>query len=193
MLAAAGPEVPPPEPADLWAGPMQGAVPATLTGATVLPTAPAAAQFLNDHSALPIDVSAAPIRPPGMTADMPWLPAAHQDIGGSLWLPGAGLMVLQPDRAEGYLEAVAKRVGYDKQRFVMVYCHPNCWGSWNAAKRLLQAGYANVAWFPGGIEAWAGADLPLQRTEPTPFDASGVAKMGLSLCAEPISGIDIAA
>jgi PQQ-dependent catabolism-associated CXXCW motif protein len=169
MLAAAGPEVPPPEPAALWAGSMQGAVPATLAGATVLPTAPAAAQFLNDHSALALDVSAAPIRPPGTTADMPWLPAAHQDIGGSLWLPGAGLMVLEPDRAEGYLEAVAKRVGYDKQRFVMVYCHPNCWGSWNAAKRLLQAGYANVAWFPGGIEAWAGADLPLQRTEPTPF------------------------
>ena len=100
---------------------------------------------------------------------MPWLPAAHQDIGGGLWLPGAGLAVLQPDRARAYLEAVAKHVGYDKDRFVMVYCHPNCWGSWNAAKRLLQAGYANVAWFPGGIEAWAGADLPLQRTEPTPF------------------------
>ncbi len=148
---------------------MQGAVPATLAGAIVVLTARAAEQFLTEHHALPIDVSAAPIRPPGMAPHMPWLPPAHQDIPGGLWLPNAGLAVLHPDRGEGFLHAVAEHVGGDRDRFILVYCHANCWGSWNAAKRLLQAGYVNVAWFPGGIEAWAAADLPLHGIEPTPF------------------------
>lgn len=169
LLAAAAPDTPPSEPPGLWSGPMQGVVPATLAGATVLPTAGAAIAFLADHQSLPIDVAAAPERPLGMAAGMPWLPPAHQDIPGSIWLPGAGQAVLQPDRAEAYLGAVRGRTGNDPGRFVMVYCHRNCWASWNAAKRLVQAGYSHVAWFPPGIEGWAGAELPLERTEPTPY------------------------
>jgi rhodanese-related sulfurtransferase len=38
--------------------------------------------------------------------------------------------------------------------------------SWNAAKRALEMGYSNVAWYPDGIDGWAFADLPLQESTP---------------------------
>jgi PQQ-dependent catabolism-associated CXXCW motif protein len=165
LLAAAAP----PEPAGFWTGPMQGAVPATLAGATVLATAAAAQAFLTQHQALPIDVGPAPERPATLAPGLPWLPAAHQDIPGSLWLPGAGSAVLQPARAAAFRTAVAARTGGDGDRVVLVYCHADCWGSWNAAKCLVQAGYRHVAWFPPGVEGWAAADLPFQRTAATPY------------------------
>jgi PQQ-dependent catabolism-associated CXXCW motif protein len=169
LLCAAAAEAPPAEPSGLWPGPLQGPVPATLTGATVLPTAQAAERFLAEHHALAIDASPAPAKPPAMAPGMPWLPPAHQDIPGSFWLPDAGRDVLQPERAGAYLALVARLTGNDFGRFVLVYCHPSCWASWNAAKRLVQAGYAHVAWFPPGIEGWAQADLPLQRVAPTVY------------------------
>jgi PQQ-dependent catabolism-associated CXXCW motif protein len=148
---------------------MDSAVPATLSGATVLPTAQAAQAFIASHHALPIDVSAQPKKPPDMAPAMVWLPAAHQDIPGSAWLPGAGRAVLQPDRAQAYLSAVAHLTSNNTGRFIVVYCHPNCWGSWNAAKRLVQAGYTHIAWYSPGIEAWAAADFPLQQTQPVSY------------------------
>jgi PQQ-dependent catabolism-associated CXXCW motif protein len=165
LLTAAAP----PEPAGLWSGAMDSAVPATLAGAVVLPTPQAARAFIASHHALPIDVSPPPKKPPNMAPGMVWLPAAHQDIPGSFWLPGAGRAVLQADRAQAYLGAVAKIAGNDPTRYLVVYCHPNCWGSWNAAKRLVQAGYSHVAWYSPGIEGWAAAGLPLQRTEPVAY------------------------
>jgi rhodanese-related sulfurtransferase len=42
--------------------------------------------------------------------------------------------------------------------------------SWNAAKRALAMGYANVAWYPDGTDGWADADLPLEQA--TPAEAS---------------------
>ncbi len=38
--------------------------------------------------------------------------------------------------------------------------------SWNAAKRAISWGYANVIWFPDGTEGWAEADLPLVEGKP---------------------------
>lgn len=165
LLTAAAP----PEPAGLWTGPMDGPVPATLTGATVLTTPQAVKTFISGHHALAIDVSALPKKPPNMAPGMVWLPAAHQDIPGSTWLPGAGHAPLPPDRAKAFLDAVARVTRNDHARFIVVYCHPNCWGSWNAAKRLVLAGYTHIAWYFGGIEGWAAADYPLQRTEPVTY------------------------
>jgi PQQ-dependent catabolism-associated CXXCW motif protein len=165
LLTAAAP----PEPAGLWTGPMDGPVPATLAGATVLPTPQATKSFISSHHALAIDVSALPNKPPNMAPGMVWLPAAHQDIPGSTWLPGAGHAPLPPDRTKAFLDAVARVARSDHARFIVVYCHPNCWGSWNAAKRLVLAGYTHIAWYSGGIEGWAAADYPLQRTEPVKY------------------------
>jgi PQQ-dependent catabolism-associated CXXCW motif protein len=156
-----------PEPPGLWTGDMNAPTPATLAGATVLPDAAAAQAWIAAHHALPVDVAAAPVKPPAMAPGMPWLPAAHQDIPGSLWLPGAGRAVLSAARATAYLRAVADHA--EPAQSVLVYCHPKCWASWNAAKRLLQAGYRNVAWFPGGIDDWANSGMPMERTKPTGY------------------------
>ena len=147
---------------------MQGAVPATLTGATVLPTRTAAEAFLAEHQALAIDVGAAPratAEHGARHAVAAGRASGHprQHLAARRRRRGAAARSRQP----AFLDAVAQRTGNDPARFVMVYCHLNCWGSWNAAKRLVQAGYRNVAWFPAGIEGWAAADLPFQRTEPT--------------------------
>jgi len=158
LLAAAAP----PEPAGLWTGPQHGATPATLAGATVLPSAQAAKKWLESQLPVVIDVSPSPTKPPNMAPGMPWLPPAHQDIPGSTWLPNAGREVLQSARAAAYLQMVKTMATPDHP--VMVYCHANCWGSWNAAKVLVQAGYHHIAWYPGGLETWTAADFDLQRT-----------------------------
>ena len=38
--------------------------------------------------------------------------------------------------------------------------------SWNAAKRALAMGYANIAWYPAGTDGWSAAGLPLQKAAP---------------------------
>jgi hypothetical protein len=40
--------------------------------------------------------------------------------------------------------------------------------SWNAAKRVLSYGYANVAWYPEGTEGWEHANLPVAEARPEP-------------------------
>lgn len=46
---------------------------------------------------------------------------------------------------------------------LIFYCaSPNCWMSYNAALRAIKAGYRNVLWYRGGLEAWKAAGLPTQ-------------------------------
>jgi PQQ-dependent catabolism-associated CXXCW motif protein len=166
-LAAASP--PPAEPAGYWAGAMAGAVPATLAGATVLADPAAVAAWMAANHPVLLDVSPPPKKPPVMAPGMPWLPPAHQDIPGSVWLPDAGRGLLRPQGAEAYRRAVEKLAGAPPGKPVLAYCHPRCWVSWNAAKFLIRAGYTRVAWFPGGIEAWAAAGHDMQPTQAMPY------------------------
>jgi rhodanese-related sulfurtransferase len=47
---------------------------------------------------------------------------------------------------------------------LVFYClSTECWMSYNAALRAINAGYKNVLWYRGGIEAWQAAGLPTQR------------------------------
>ncbi len=160
LLLAAAPT--PAEPPGLWTGAMQGTVPATLRGAVVLATAAAAKSWIEANHPTLIDVAPAPIRPQVMAPTMPWLPPAHQDLPGSIWLPGAGRAVLEPERGAAFLRVMRSRAAFDHP--VLVYCHPNCWASWNAAKFLVLSGYSRVAWFPPGIEGWGAAGFDLQQT-----------------------------
>ena len=38
--------------------------------------------------------------------------------------------------------------------------------SWNAAKRAVAWGFTNVIWYPGGVEEWEAAKLPLEERTP---------------------------
>jgi PQQ-dependent catabolism-associated CXXCW motif protein len=45
---------------------------------------------------------------------------------------------------------------------IVVYCSdPQCWLSYNAALRTVAAGFGNVYWYRGGLQAWQMAGLPL--------------------------------
>ena len=61
---------------------------------------------------------------------------------------------LAPEREALFYARVAALTGGDKAKPVVVFCHVECWGSWNAGKRLVQKGYTGVRWFPQGVEGW---------------------------------------
>ena len=46
---------------------------------------------------------------------------------------------------------------------IVIYCSdPMCWLSYNAALRAIAAGYSNVYWYRGGVQAWQMAGLQMQ-------------------------------
>lgn len=149
------------EPPGLWSGPMQGETPKTLAGAQIVDAAQIKA--LQQAGALLIDASAEPparaqpseLAEPSAGAEPSkfWAPI-HRSIPGAVWLPGAGRGDADAAFAQKFAAHVAQLYGANPERAIAVFCHPSCWGSWNAGKRLIQAGYRHVYWFPGGIEAY---------------------------------------
>ncbi|NEU12799.1 rhodanese [Methylobacterium sp. BTF04] len=155
VLGAAAPADSPvnvPEPAGYWEGALNGYTPKTLAGAGLVDAAGLAALIAAEKPVL-LDVSEADRRPPDMAPGRIWLPV-HRDIPGSVWLPGAGEGVLSPALEAALTARITALTGGDRDRPVVAYCHPDCWGSWNLGKRLVRLGYRRVSWFPEGIEGW---------------------------------------
>ncbi len=167
MLGAAGPADSPvnvPEPEGYYTGPPRGYTPATLKGATVIDLKGLEA-LLPERPVL-IDVVLADHRPAGLPADRPWLPT-HRSIPDSVWMPGAGAAPLAPEKEDAFLARVAALTGADKAKPIVTFCRPECWGSWNAGKRLVAAGYSRVHWFPLGVEGWQDDhDTAVARPDP---------------------------
>ena len=163
--ATAASKAPASEPHGFWTGPVNSAVPATLSGGKVIHTK-ALAALLKKDSVVVVDVSDAPRRPENMAPSAPWLPLPHHGIPGALWIPGAGLGEPPASIDQYYRERLAKATGNDPGRAVVVYCHERCWLSWNGAKRAILYGYRNVYWFPDGIEGWRKANLPTAVVQP---------------------------
>ena len=166
VLAAAAPApAHVPEPHGYWLGPVHGNVPATIAGGTVIRTA-ALAQLLRRGDVALVDVAEATRRPSGLPAGTLWLPPPHRDIPGSIWIPDAGRGVVGPALAAYFRARLAALTGGDRNRTVVIYCHPHCWMSWNAAKRAIRDGYRHVDWYPGGMEAWRKAGHPTAIARP---------------------------
>jgi len=142
-----------PEPSGYWTGPNQGDTPDTVTGGTVIHTPMLAGMLRHGHPVL-IDVSPPPPPPPELPPGTVWMPPAHRDIPGSVWLTGAGKGEIEPAADELYRTKLRTLTGGDLGRAVVLYCHPKCWLSWNAAKRAVSYGYRQVYWYPDGIEGW---------------------------------------
>jgi sulfur-oxidizing protein SoxY len=145
-----------PEPEDFWTGPVNGPVPATLSGGTVIRAADVAA-MLKQRQAVIVDVSNSPARPEKLAPQAVWLPPPHPVIPGSMWVAGAGAGAVDPATERLYRQRLAEATENNLDRPVVVYCHERCWLSWNAAKRAIRYGYRNVYWFPDGIEGWRAA------------------------------------
>ena len=76
-------------------------------------------------------------------------------------LPG-GSLVSTEGQAQALNEGVGQISGGDPGVPIVVHCSaPMCWLSYNAALRAIAAGYGNVCWYRGGLQAWAMAGLPL--------------------------------
>ena len=144
-----------PEPLGPWTGPMQGETPKTLSGAEVINVETLAK--LKEQGALLLDVAMPQQKPekvsPDATKDFPWSPI-HYSVPGAVWLSDAGKGDPSTNYEQKFAARIAALTGGDKQKPVVTFCHPRCWGSWNAAKRLVMLGYINVFWFPGGVEGW---------------------------------------
>ncbi|MGB3045528.1 MAG: rhodanese-like domain-containing protein [Xanthobacteraceae bacterium] len=154
---------PPPEPEGYWQGPMNGRVPATITGGRVIDTQ-ALAALLDREQVVVIDVFPAPRRPEHLSS--PWRPVPHHGVPRSVWIPGMGSGVISAAMTEHFRARLSALTGGDHDRLMVVYCRADCWASWNAAKRLIAEGYRRVFWYPDGIEAWQNAGLPTVVVEP---------------------------
>ncbi len=140
-----------PEPEGLWTGPMHGDTPATLTGATVLDLA--ALEALMADKPILLDVGPADKKPDDFPKDGLWLPT-HRSMPGAIWMPGAGGASLDEKQEAAFFSRIDALTGGDKARPIVTFCKPQCWGSWNAGKRLVVKGYTHVGWFPAGIDGW---------------------------------------
>ncbi len=137
-----------PEPSGYRTHDYRAPTPAGLSGARVV-TTPQAEALWRDKAAIFVDVMPRAPQPPNLPPGTIWRDRPRLNIPGSIWLPDTGYGELAP-ATEDYL------------------CLKDCWMSWNAAKRILAMGYANVAWYPEGTDGWADALLPVVDAQPAP-------------------------
>lgn len=142
-------------------------VPATLAGARVL-TTEEAETIWRASSGIFIDVMPRPPKPKNLPAGTVWRDAPRRNIPGSIWLPDTGYGTLPPAMDDYLQRGLARASRGDKAALLVIYCLADCWMSWNAAKRALTYGYANIAWFPDGTDGWEAAKLPTEDAKPEP-------------------------
>jgi PQQ-dependent catabolism-associated CXXCW motif protein len=153
------------EPAGYWTGAADAPLPAGVHGGHVL-HAQAVASLLKQAGAVVVDVSAAPRRPTELAPGAPWLPLPHRGIPAALWIPGAGAGNIDRDVDDFYRTQLGQATSGNLNARMVVYCHANCWLSWNAAKRAIGYGYRQVSWFPDGVEGWTAAGFATAALEP---------------------------
>jgi PQQ-dependent catabolism-associated CXXCW motif protein len=157
----------PPEPDGYRMDNYRAPVPATLSGARVLSTDEAKAIW-QDGAAVFIDVLPHVPKPKGLPAGTVWRETPRHNIPRSIWLPDTGYGAIAGITEDYLRRGLQRATGGDNTKLLVFYCQAACWMSWNAAKRALSFGYANVAWYPEGTDGWARADLPLVDAQPEP-------------------------
>jgi PQQ-dependent catabolism-associated CXXCW motif protein len=157
----------PPEPEGYRTDNYRAATPATLAGARVVTTAQAEVLW-QDKAAIFVDVMPRAPRPPNLPPGTIWRDRPRSNIPGSIWLPDTGYGELAPVTADYLRKNLEHVTGGDRTKLLVIYCLRDCWMSWNAAKRILAMGYANVAWYPEGTDGWSDALLPVNDAQPAP-------------------------
>jgi PQQ-dependent catabolism-associated CXXCW motif protein len=142
-------------------------VPATLAGARVLSTEQAEAIW-RAKSGVFIDVLPRAPKPKNLPEGTIWRDKPRLNIPGSIWLPDTGYGTLATATEDYLKRGLEHASGGERSRLLVFYCLADCWMSWNAAKRALSYGYADVAWYPEGTDGWAFADLPVVDAQPEP-------------------------
>jgi rhodanese-related sulfurtransferase len=69
-------------------------------------------------------------------------------------------------------KALEALTGGDKSKPIVFYCRSSsCWHSYNASLHAIDAGYTNIFWYRGGIDAWRAS-----RGTTVPYSMSTAAK-----------------
>jgi PQQ-dependent catabolism-associated CXXCW motif protein len=132
-----------------------GRTPTTIPGARVVKTLELKTMLESDPRPFLVDVLSGP---------------AHRALPGALWLHNGGLGDFDAAEEKRYLDTIALLAGHDTSRHLVFFCSSaRCWLSYNAASRAARAGYTNVYWYRGGIEAWRAAGLPTTGSDPFPW------------------------
>lgn len=140
-------------------------VPLGLSGATTV-TGADVESLMRDHGAAVIDVIPEHRKPPELPDGELWLPPPHAGIPGAAWLPDTGYGALDPITEKYLFSHLETLSGGDTDHPLVFYCRMDCWMSWNAAKRALEAGYSNVHWYRDGIDDWQFDDRFTVALEP---------------------------
>ena len=120
-------------------------VPETLQGGRVLATTEAEAIW-REKSGVFIDVLPRAPKPKNLPAGTVWRDKPRFNIPGSIWLPDTGYGTLAAATEDYFRNGLERASRGNKAMLLVFYCLADCWMSWNAAKRALAYGYANVAW-----------------------------------------------
>lgn len=140
-------------------------VPATLAGATVVSTAEAHALWESGGATF-IDVLPKPPKPANLPEGTVWNEKPRISIERAIWLPNTGYGKLADVTLAYFRAGLDKATRGDMTKPLLFFCLPDCWMSWNAAKRALELGYGNVYWYPEGSEGWAAAGYPTKQLQP---------------------------
>ncbi|MGA7808680.1 PQQ-dependent catabolism-associated CXXCW motif protein [Bradyrhizobium sp.] len=167
LVVSAGAQEGVPEPDGYRTDNYRAPVPATLAGARVLSTAEAEAIWRAKGGVF-IDVLPRAPKPKNLPAGTVWRDRPRFDIPGSIWLPDTGYGTLAAATEDYLRRGLAHASGGNNRASLVFYCLTDCWMSWNAAKRALSFGYADVAWYPEGTDGWEHAKLPLAESQPEP-------------------------
>ena len=168
------------EPQGYWEGNVDAPTPATLQGGRVIHVEGVEA-LLRQGKAVVIDVSNTPRRPAELAPGAPWLPVPHRAIPDALWLPGVGVGAPTQQVDDFYRGRLERATAGNVEAPLIIYCHANCWLSWNAAKRAIGYGYRRVFWFPEGIEGWTAAGRKTQVAAPQGPAAEALVVLDLEL------------
>ncbi|WP_340118522.1 quinoprotein dehydrogenase-associated putative ABC transporter substrate-binding protein [Pelagibius sp. 7325] len=153
-----------PEPATYRTDDYRAPVPAGLAGARTVDVDGLQALLTKD-GALLVDVMPTQRKPEKLPEGSIWRDPKRETIAGAVWLANMGYGKL-PDSEEAAFKAELLRRAGSLDRPLVFFCEPDCWMSWNAAKRALSYGFRNVVWFPDGVEAWRNAGLAAEMVTP---------------------------
>ena len=130
-------------------GAMHGPTPASIPGGQVITTKGLAALVRGRQV-------------PFVLFDVLGGPEALPNAVPAAWLAQAGSFDDAVQQQAGQM--LEQQTQGRKDVALVFYClSRECWMSYNAALRSIHAGYTNVLWYRGGIEAWKAAGLPTQQ------------------------------
>jgi quinoprotein dehydrogenase-associated probable ABC transporter substrate-binding protein/PQQ-dependent catabolism-associated CXXCW motif protein len=153
------------EPKDYRTDLYQAPVPAGLTGARTVDLDGFQA-LAEGGDAVLIDVMPAQRKPAGRPDDAIWREPERDTVPGAHWLANMGYGVLERHEEGAFRMELSRLAGPDGANSLVFFCEPDCWMSWNAAKRAVSYGYDHVVWYPGGVSEWSAAGLPLEKATP---------------------------